>query len=91
MPRRPLPPPSECAVCGADIPPNARACPDCGADEQTGWREPGVYDGIDLPDSAWSDDDEPARRPPRSGLAWYWVAAAVVVLVAMGLAVLGLR
>ncbi|MDO8544144.1 MAG: zinc ribbon domain-containing protein [Opitutaceae bacterium] len=32
-------PPEECANCGAEIPRGAKACPECGADERTGWRE----------------------------------------------------
>ena len=35
----PAEPPDICAHCGADIHPNARACPQCGADESTGWEE----------------------------------------------------
>ena len=35
----PAEPPDTCAHCGADIHPNARACPECGADESTGWEE----------------------------------------------------
>ena len=34
--------PEHCAVCGAAVPPKALACPACGADERTGWREPGT-------------------------------------------------
>ena len=42
--------PAECANCGAAIPRRARACPECGADERTGWRENDAtrYDGLDL-------------------------------------------
>ena len=47
MPR----PPSHCAICGTEISPNARACPECGADERTGWREQDPYDGLDLPEA----------------------------------------
>ncbi len=84
--------PSECAVCGADIPRHARACPACGADERTGWREQSIYDGLNLPEEAWSDDqDETAHRRPGGGLAWYWVVAGLLVLLAFGFAVLGLR
>lgn len=92
---RPAPPPDECANCGAAIPRGARACPECGADERTGWRETSLYDGLDLPETAWNDDDSdarPARRPrDRGGLAWYWIAAAILVLASFLLAVLGLR
>ena len=92
MTRKPSPPP-ECAVCGASIPPRASACPECGADERTGWRETSLYDGLDLPDSAFADEDAPHRPAPRrnSTLPWYWLAVAVFLLLALGLAVLGLR
>jgi len=95
MPERP---PPECANCGAAIPPAAKACPGCGADERTGWRESDAtrYDGLDLPDSAFADSDGPAApdrpRPPTvNGLAWYWwlVGAGLVVLLAA--AAFGLR
>ena len=56
MRSRPRPPPEECANCGAVIPRGAKACPECGADERTGWRETSGYDGLDLPDEAWRDD-----------------------------------
>ena len=77
------PAPRECANCGTEIPPGAKACPECGADERTGWRETSVYDGMDLPDSAF--DDETANRPtpkPRvNGLPWYWWLVALALLV----------
>lgn len=76
---RPAPP--ECAQCCADIPPKALACPGCGADERTGWREASVYDGIDLP------DDRFARKKPMSraadGLAWHWWAAGVLLVIVL--------
>ena len=77
-------PPEECANCGATIPRHAKACPECGADERTGWRETSVYDDLDLPAAAF-EDDAPGRRtkptPTVNGLAWYWWAAAVVLLL----------
>ncbi len=87
-------PPHECANCGADIPPTASACPECGADERTGWREPSPDDGLDLPEGY--DDD--ARRqgemePPRrtvNGIPWHWWLAGVVLLVLLGLSALRL-
>lgn len=81
--------PTECAVCGAAIPPRAKACPECGADERTGWRESSVYDGLDLPDAAWREDDavDAAPQPARvNGLPWYWWLVGVLLL---GLLVLG--
>lgn len=77
--------PSECPVCGEAIPPKAKACPHCGADERSGWNEDDTrYDGLDLPDAAFEDDDGPAprRTPPRAGLhpAWWIVALALLLL-----------
>lgn len=81
--------PEACAVCGTDLAPSAKACPECGADERTGWRESSVYDGIDLP-----EDDTPSngRSPARTGgLPWYWLAVALLLLLLLGLGTLGLR
>jgi len=79
MPERPLPPPDECANCGAKIPRDARACRECGADEETGWREHSVYDDLDLPEEAF--DDVPRRRAPaRRSVSWYWLGTALVLL-----------
>lgn len=85
-----LPSPPECANCGTDIPSGARACPECGADERTGWRDTDLYDGLDLPEAAWSDagtDDKPLPRE----LPWYWWAAGMTVLIGFILVVLGLN
>ena len=83
--------PTECANCGSDIPANARACPDCGADERTGWRESDIYDGVDLPDPAWAEDESPSGRGSSRELAWYWWAAGLAVLIGLILTVLGAR
>ena len=97
------PPPAECAQCGATIPPRASACPECGADERTGWREASIYDGMDLPESAWSDEaNEDAtsstsreigrtrRGRDVNGIAWYWWCAGVALLFILGLGALAL-
>ncbi len=76
-------PPEECANCGAAISRTARACPDCGADERTGWRETSLYDDLDLPDEAFADENPAEKAPTRrvNGLAWYWWAAALCLLL----------
>jgi len=39
-------------VCGTEVPEKALACPECGADHETGWNEEATAgDGIDLPDT----------------------------------------
>ncbi len=97
--KRPLPPPPECANCGAAIPRSAKACPECGADERTGWREnaDSIYDGLDLPDEAFEDEGSAAgakraRNPARvNGVPWYWWAVGVALIGALVAWVLGLR
>ncbi len=92
----PVQPPDECAHCGAAIPRQAKACPECGADERTGWREADPYDGIDLPDEAFADDstEDDVRRPalaPRvNGVAWYWWMVGIVLLFLFVASLLGL-
>ncbi len=88
----PSSPPEECAHCGAAIPRHAHACPECGADERTGWRESSIYDGLDLPES--DDDAEPRPARPTSrinGVAWYWWLAGALLLLLFSAWALGLR
>lgn len=55
--------PAVCPVCGEDVPPRAKACPECGADERSGWKEDAhLYDGLDLPDEAWEEEDADGLR-----------------------------
>jgi hypothetical protein len=82
-----LQPPEACANCGAEIPRQAKACPECGADERTGWRDASPYDGVDWPES---DADQPTRREV-NGLAWYWWVVGVALLALLGMTVLRLR
>src|SRR5690349_9738022 len=77
--------PSECPVCGARVPPNARACPECGADERTGWNEEATrYDGLDLPDEAFDADEGSRQRtqPKRASLFW-WIIGLVILAISI--------
>lgn len=78
-------PPEECANCGAHIPRGAKVCPECGADERTGWREASPYDGLDLPDTAFdgTETDRPRAKPAAkiNGIAWYWWLVGLIVIV----------
>ena len=75
------------------MPRGARACPECGADERTGWDEEATrYDGLDLPESAFDDADRPARAGKRtgnaaSGMTGFWWVVAIVVVIAIGIGV----
>lgn len=82
--------PEICPVCGEEVPPRALACPECGADERSGWREDAAHvDALDLPGA---DDDfdyeefvarEFGGKSPRPhGLRWIWWLAAIGLLLA---------
>lgn len=69
--------------------PNALACPECGADERSGWRKDALaYDGAGLAENDFEYDqfveeefDAPAK--PR-GLSTFWWVAGILVILALG-------
>lgn len=78
--------PETCPICGEDVPRGAASCPGCGADERTGWNDEATrYDGLDLPDAAFADEntERAARREYGRGL---WLAVAVGLLVLLTIA-----
>ena len=81
-------PPEICPNCGAEVPAKAKACPGCGADDQTGWSEQARYNDLDLPDDSFDYDDfvkkefGPASAVPH-GIRWFWWVIAI--LLATGL------
>jgi len=84
-------PPEICPNCGAEVPRDAKACPECGSDEQTGWSEQAVASGLGLPDDSFDYDrfvrEEFGERqavPDRPAWRW-WVAAALVLLILAGI------
>ena len=86
--RQRVPTPSECPVCGADVPATAKACPECGADERTGWSEETTrYDGLDLPDAdfdyeATLENEGLKPRTPRKGIpAIWWIIGLILALL----------
>lgn len=69
------------------MPPKARACPECGADEQTGWSEAARTDGLDLPEENFDYDDFVKRefgdkKPVPRDVHWFWWVIALLVVVA---------
>ncbi len=87
----PFEPPEVCPNCGAMVPERARACPECGADEQTGWSEAAEAQRLGLPDDQFDYDEfvkeefgegRPANQVRPRGISWLWWA------VALGLAAL---
>ena len=80
--------PDICPHCGAEVPKDAKACPECGSDESTGWAEEAATDGLDLPDEDFNYDDFVEREfgsqsPVPRGVPWFWWAVGVALLVAL--------
>ena len=79
-------PPAVCPYCGATVPRNAKACPECGSDDQTGWSEEAGAGGLDLPDEEFNYDEYVKREfgkegPVPRGLHWFWWVVAIVLVV----------
>jgi hypothetical protein len=76
--------PEICPNCGALIPPNARACPECGSCEETGWSERAYAQGLELPDEefdydAFVQEEFGSGRPePSRRRIVRWVAALLL-------------
>lgn len=75
--------PENCPVCGEDVPLHAVACPECGADHKSGWREDAqTYDGVDLPEFDYDEfvREEFANSPKPRGIKTIWWVTAIVLL-----------
>ena len=81
-------PPEICPNCGAEVPPNAKACPECGSDEQTGWSEGAHADSLGLPEEKFDYDDFVQRefggsKPVPRGIHWFWWVIALALAVGL--------
>ncbi len=80
-------PPEVCPVCGNDVPRKAKACPECGADHRSGWREDAAADGIDSGDDEFNYEEfvasefNESAKPP--GLKPVWWITGIVILLAL--------
>jgi len=79
--------PETCPNCGAIVPRNAKACPECGADDTTGWSDSARADNLGIPDEHFDynrfvqEEFSTARvKPERVHWVW-WLTALVLILV----------
>lgn len=75
--------PFACPVCGEEVSPNARACPECGACDKSGWSGEA---GDVLPDDDFDYDkfisEEFGSGTRRAGAVGLWWVIALVLLLA---------
>ena len=75
--------PEICPNCGADVPSNAKACPECGSCEETGWSDAARYDHLGLPDEDFNYDEfvekEFGKPRFRHGSGWFWCVIGILV------------
>ena len=82
-----------CPNCGAEVPATARACPECGSDEETGWSEAADYAHL-LPEDLDNDDLPPyplSGTSPQSRKKWsaWYRYVAILLLAGFGSAAFG--
>ena len=82
--------PRVCPVCSEDVPRAALACPACGADHTSGWREDAeTYDAVDLPGQDFNYEEfvkqefGSSRRPPIKAVWWLTAILLVAALFAI--------
>jgi hypothetical protein len=64
------------------VPRGAKACPHCGADERAGWNEDAArYDGLDLPDAAFAEDQQAPTGGDTPRIFWAIVVVGPLILV----------
>lgn len=81
-----------CPNCGANVPRGAKACPECGSCEETGWSEKAAHDHLGLPDDSFDYDEfvkeefgsgpAQSRIKPR-GIPWWAWAVAIAIIAAL--------
>ncbi len=76
--------PEVCPVCGEEVPRTAVACPECGADHNSGWREDAESHDA-LPDDSFDYQEfveqEFGSSPKPAGMQTIWWITAIVVLI----------
>ena len=85
-------PPDICPVCGDCVPDDARACPGCGACEETGWSEDAKADNLGIPREDFDYEgfvrEEFSEKPEKTRRFhpfWWFVALVLLILTVIGL------
>jgi hypothetical protein len=79
--------PETCPNCGAIVPRNAKACPQCGSDEKTGWSDSAYADNLGIPDENFNyenfvKEEFGSRSPkPRGIHCVWWLTSLILILL----------
>jgi uncharacterized membrane protein YvbJ len=80
-------PPSVCPNCGEDVPQNALACPECGADWDTGWKLTGYAGGeTEDPEDAFDyseafDKEFGSSAKPEGVKPLWWITGVALLVI----------
>jgi RNA polymerase subunit RPABC4/transcription elongation factor Spt4 len=81
-------PPVTCPNCGAVVPRKARCCPECGADENSGWSDSAQADRLGIPEENFDYErfvkEEFGREPKPRGIFWIWWVTALILVLLFG-------
>ena len=82
--------PFDCPVCGEEVPANARACPECGACEKSGWSDDLGATDLGVGEEDFDYEDFVAKEfgggAKKSPVQWVWWAVGVLLIVLLLLA-----
>ena len=76
--------PEVCPNCGELVPERAKACPECGACEETGWSDAARADSLGIPSEEFDYDDYVKREfegeKPRRKFGTLWIVTALALI-----------
>lgn len=80
--------PDYCPNCGTEVPDDARVCPECGADEETGWSDKAHTERLGIPDEDFDydrfvEEEFGEAKPKTSPARWLWSVVALILIVLM--------
>lgn len=82
--------PEICPNCDTEVPAGARACPECGADENTGWSQSAQCDRLGIPDADekfnygdFVKNEFGRGATGQTRLRTVWVITAILLLAAL--------
>jgi hypothetical protein len=83
-----MPTPETCPNCGAGVPRGARACPECGSCEETGWSSEAGQGGLDLPDEEFNyaefvEKEFGGEEAKPRAISWFWWVIGLLVLLSI--------